>query len=414
MKTKTILRFAVTIVILGLIFLGVWLIWFKPTNELEVFNTLTNLQKADNKSKGYGAYLYAMSGVDEDNKAVGLTNCTDKIKYKVNNADKEYNKYFNDVNFSIIGGDGLDKTSYADTPKYIKYYRFFMLGDLSGTNVDDSNANPYYDQGVYKYDEDKKVSYVGLQNMYDNIDKAFDYYYAYVQLAQKVDKEDVKEINNLAKALNNSYTNFASTKSDLDSLLDKLSSNSSDINPNTIMIEVRNLFKTLHSDYFNIVKNYNNLTMTVRDFVIKYAFDNDFAYNKETVYYDILLSSVKEFTSKSINLFVTVENKDFGANNADKITDYVDYSLDVARVISSFDKEEKPDVVTDYITLKDNYSSTINGQNSIFALSHVNKVKFANGDAEIKSKFNSESIKFINNILSKCFGLTIANETEGV
>lgn len=414
MKTKTILRFAVTIVILGLIFLGVWLIWFKPTNELEVFNTLTNLQKADNKSKGYGAYLYAMSGVDEDNKAVGLTNCTDKIKYKVNNADKEYNKYFSNVNFSVIGGDGLDKTAYADTPKYIKYYRFFMLGDLSGTNVDDSNANPYYDQGVYKYDGDKKVSYVGLQNMYDNIDKAFDYYYAYVQLAQKVDKKDVKEINNLAKVLNNSYTNFASTKSDLDSLLNKLSSNSSDINPNTIMIEVRNLFKTLHSDYFNIVKNYNNLTMTVRDFVIKYAFDNDFAYNKETVYYDILLSSVKEFTSKSINLFVTVENKDFGANNADKITDYVDYSLDVARVISSFDKEEKPDVVTDYIELKDNYSSTINGQNSIFALSHVNKVKFANGDAEIKSKFNSESIVFINNILSKCFGLTIVNETEGV
>ena len=80
MRTKTILRFAVTIVILGLIFLGVWLIWFKPTNELEVFNTLTNLQKADNKSKGYGAYLYAMSGVDEDNKAVGLTNCKDEIE----------------------------------------------------------------------------------------------------------------------------------------------------------------------------------------------------------------------------------------------------------------------------------------------------------------------------------------------
>lgn len=402
MKTKTILRFAVTIVILGLIFLGVWLIWFKPTNELEVFNTLTNLQKADNKSKGYGAYLYAMSGVDEDNKAVGLTNCTDKIKYKVNNVDTPYNKYFSNVNFSVIGSDGLDKTAYADTPKYIKYYRFFMLGEESGTNASDNNANPYYLQDV--------VGYVGLQNMYNNIDKAFDYYYAYVQLAQKVDKEDVKEINNLAKALTNSYTNFASTKSDLDSLLNKLSSNSADINPDTIMIEVKNLFKTLHSDYFNIVKNYNNLTMTVRDFVIKYAFDNDFAYNKETVYYDILLSSVKEFTSKSINLFVTVENKEFVANNVDKITDYVDYSLDVAKVI----KNSGNDVVTDYIELKDNYSSTINGQNSIFALSHVNKVKFANGDAEIRSKFNSESIKYINNILSKCFGLTIANETEGV
>lgn len=402
MKTKTILRFAVTIVILGLIFLGVWLIWFKPTNELEVFNTLTNLQKADNKSKGYGAYLYAMSGVDEDNKAVGLTNCKDEIKYKVNNVDTPYNKYFSNVNFSVIGSDGLDKTAYADTPKYIKYYRFFMLGEESGTNASDNNANPYYLQDV--------VGYVGLQNMYNNIDKAFDYYYAYVQLAQKVDNKDVKEINNLAKALTNSYTNFASTKSDLDSLLNKLSSNSADINPDTIMIEVKNLFKTLHSDYFNIVKNYNNLTMTVRDFVIKYAFDNDFAYNKETVYYDILLSSVKEFTSKSINLFVTVENKEFVANNVDKITDYVDYSLDVAKVI----KNSGNDVVTDYIELKDNYSSTINGQNSIFALSHVNKVKFANGDAEIRSKFNSESIKYINNILSKCFGLTIVNETEGV
>lgn len=406
MKTKTILRFAVTIVILGLIFLGVWLIWFKPTNELEVFNTLTNLQKADNKSKGYGAYLYAMSGVDEDNKAVGLTNWKHK---KSEDSDSEtINRYCEGLNFSTITSEGINSNE-----DYIVYYRFFMLGEDLGTNEDYHNADPYYLQGV--------TNSVGLQKMYDNIDKAFDYYYAYVQLAQKVDNKDVKEINNLAKALNNSYTNFASTKSDMDSLLDKLSSKSDEYNSNTIMTEVKNLFKTLHSDYFNIVKNYNNLTMTVRDFVIKYAFDNDFAYNKETVYYDILLNSVKEFTSKSINLFVKEGNKEFVANNDDKITDYVDYSLDVARVISSFNKEEKPgvvidypDVVTDYIELKDNYSSTINGQNSIFALSHVNKVKFANGDAEIRSKFNSESIKYINNILSKCFGLTIANETEGV
>ena len=406
MKTKTILRFAVTIVILGLIFLGVWLIWFKPTNELEVFNTLTNLQKADNKSKGYGAYLYAMSGVDEDNKAVGLINCKDEIKYQVNDVTTTHNKYFDDINFSVIGSDGLNKNNASDVEKYIKYYRFFMIGEESGTNASDHNANPYHEQDV--------VGYVGLQNMYDNIDKAFDYYYAYVQLAQKVDKQDVKEINNLAKVLNNSYNNFASTKSDLDALLNGLtaSTDSTGVNHNTIMVEVKNLFKTLHNDYFNIVKNYNNLTISVRDFVIKYAFDNDFAYNKETVYYDILVNAVKEFTNKSINLFVEVgeDKKDFVANNKDKITDYVDYSLDVAKVI----KNGQQDVVADYIELKDNYSSTINGQNSIFALSHVNKVDFANGNAEIRSKFNSESIKYINNILSKCFGLTIVNETKGV
>lgn len=394
MKTKTILRFAVTIVILGLIFLGVWLIWFKPTNELEVFNTLTNLQKADNKSKGYGAYLYAMSGVDEDNKTVGLTNCTDEIKYKVNNVDTPYNKYFSNVNFSVIGSDGLDKTAYADTPKYIKYYRFFMLGEESGTNASDNNANPYYLQDV--------VGYVGLQNMYNNIDKAFDYYYAYVQLAQKVDKKDVKEINNLAKALTNSYTNFASTKSDLDSLLNKLSSNPDGVNPETIMFEVKNLFKTLHSDYFNIVKNYNNLTMTVRDFVIKYAFDNDFAYNKETVYYDILVNTVKEFTNKSINLFVEVGEKEFVANCDDKITDYVTYSLDVARVI----KNGQQDVVTDYIELKNNYSTALTGTNSLFALSHADKQKFANSDAEVTSKFNENYISYISNIFNKCFGIS--------
>lgn len=401
MKTKTILRFAVTIVILGLIFLGVWLIWFKPTNELEVFNTLTNLQKTDNKSKGYGAYLYAMSGVDDNNNAVGLTNCDAKISFLVNNVTTTRNKYFNDINFSVIGSEGLNKNYASDVEKYIKYYRFFMLGELSGTNIDDSNANPYYDQGVYKYDGDKKVSYVGLQNMYDNIDKAFDYYYAYVQLAQKVDKQDVKEINNLAKTLNNSYTNFASTKSDMDSLLDKLSSNSTDINPDTIMTEVKNLFKTLHSDYFNIVKNYNNLTMTVRDFVIKYAFDNDFAYNKETVYYDILVNTVKEFTNKSINLFVEVGEKEFVANCDDKITDYVTYSLDVARVI----KNGQQDVVTDYIELKNNYSTALTGTNSLFALSHADKQKFVNSDAEVTSKFNEKYQSNISNIFNKCFGI---------
>lgn len=410
MRTKTILRFAVTIVILGLIFLGVWLIWFKPTNELEVFNTLTNLQKADNKSKGYGAYLYAMSGVDDNNNPVGLTNCTDGIEYN----GTSYNKYFKGINFSVIGSNGLDKTVSADIPKYIKYYRFFMLGELSGVNQDYVNANPYYKQGVYEDNADTQVSYVGLQKMYDNIDKAFDYYYAYVQLAQKVDKQDVKEINNLAKALTNSYNNFASTKSELDSLLNKLSSNPDGGNPETIMFEVKNLFKTLHSDYFNIVKNYNNLTMTVRDFVIKYAFDNDFAYNKETVYYDILLSSVKEFTSKSINLFVEVDKKEFVANCDDKntddkntdginySTDYVTYSLDVARVI----KNGQQDVVTDYIELKNNYSTALTGTNSLFALSHADKQRFVNSDAEVTSKFNENYISYISNIFNKCFGIS--------
>lgn len=394
MRTKTILRFAVTIVILGLIFLGVWLIWFKPTNELEVFNTLTNLQKADNKSKGYGAYLYAMSGVDDNNNPVGLTNCKDKIEYNVNNVTTTRNKYFNDINFSVIGSDGLNKNYASDVEKYIKYYRFFMLGEESGTNASDNNANPYYLQDV--------VGYVGLQKMYDNIDKAFDYYYAYVQLAQKVDKQDVKEINNLSKALTNSYNNFASTKSDLDSLLNKLSHNPDGVNPETIMFEVKNLFKTLHSDYFNIVKNYNNLTMTVRDFVIKYAFDNDFAYNKETVYYDILLSSVKEFTSKSINLFVEVDKKEFVANCDDKNTDYVTYSLDVARVI----KNGQQDVVTDYIELKNNYSTALTGTNSLFALSHADKQRFVNSDAEVTSKFNENYISYISNIFNKCFGIS--------
>ena len=396
MKTKTILRFAVTIVILGLIFLGVWLIWFKPTNELEVFNTLTNLQKADNKSKGYGAYLYAMSGVDDNNNAVGLTNCNDKISFLVNNVTTTRNKYFDDINFSVIGSDGLNKNYASDVEKYIKYYRFFMIGEESGTNASDNNANPYYNQNV--------VGYVGLQKMYENIDNAFDYYYAYVQLAQKVDKQDVKEINDLAKTLNNSYNNFASTKSDLDALLDRLtvSTDSAEVNHNTIMVEVKNLFKTLHNDYFNIVKNYNNLTIRVRDFVIKYAFDNDFAYNKETVYYDILVNAVKEFTNKSINLFVEVGEKEFVANCDDKITDYVTYSLDVARVI----KNGQQDVVTDYIELKNNYSTALTGTNSLFALSHADKQKFVNLDAEVTSKFNESYISYISNIFNKCFGIS--------
>ena len=70
MKTKIILRFVVTIVILGLLFLGAWLIWFKPTNELEVFNTLTKLQNTDSTEKGLGGFEYVLYGTDKDSKGI--------------------------------------------------------------------------------------------------------------------------------------------------------------------------------------------------------------------------------------------------------------------------------------------------------------------------------------------------------
>ena len=66
MKTKILLRFLVTIVILAAVVLGVWLIWFKPSNELEVFNVLTELQN-DRQANHKKVLDYTSNSENENN-----------------------------------------------------------------------------------------------------------------------------------------------------------------------------------------------------------------------------------------------------------------------------------------------------------------------------------------------------------
>lgn len=369
MKTKIILRFVVTIVILGLLFLGAWLIWFKPTNELEVFNTLTKLQNTDSTEKGLGGFEYVLYGTDKDSKGIGLFN-------------DGSNKYYKNMsNFSATNTNVNEMGN--------RYYRLFMFGE-NGTA---DTTKPY---GALILNGGSNIS---LTSMYAEVDKAFDYYYAYVQLANKVEKDDVKQIKKLTNDLNSSYNTFTSLKVDLDALLTK--KGGENVDNATIDDEVTNLFKSLFNEYFNIVKKYNVLTMQVRDFVVKYVFDNNFAYSTESVYYEVVLNSVNEFTKTSTDILVVEDSK----TSVKTDSQYIDLSADICRVINSGKKE----VVEQYVKLNSNYKEALTGAKSIFALSHSDKVKFAkNGKtvgeevidgSEVIAKYNSDYYEEIKSIL---------------
>lgn len=369
MKTKIILRFVVTIVILGLLFLGAWLIWFKPTNELEVFNTLTKLQNTDSTEKGLGGFEYVLYGTDKDSKGIGLFN-------------DDSNKYYKGMsNFSATNTNVNEMSN--------RYYRLFMFGE-NGTA---DTTKPY---GALTLNGGSNIS---LTSMYAEVDKAFDYYYAYVQLANKVEKDDVKQIKKLTNDLNNSYNTFTSLKVDLDALLTK--KGGENVDNATIDDEVTNLFESLFNEYFNIVKKYNVLTMEVRDFVVKYVFDNNFAYSTESVYYEVVLNSVNEFTKTSTDILVVEDSK----TSVKTDSQYIDLSADICRVINSGKKE----VVEQYVKLNSNYKEALTGAKSIFALSHNDKVKFVkNGEtvgeevidgSEVIAKYNSDYYDEIKSIL---------------
>lgn len=359
MKTKILLRFLVTIVVLAAVVLGVWLIWFKPTNELEVFNMLTELQ--NDKQTAHEKALNSSVSTAKGHKGI---------------------KYNTKVEKCTIIGDNYSINHYAveDTKSYgkIAYYRAYMFEGFSGKDL--KAVNPYSDTSL--------ATGSTLENMYNAVDKAFKYYYSYVQLAEDVSNKDVSQIKDIVKELNKKYDSFNENVDKVYAIIEQYT----DSNSKTILSETASLYKNLAQDYYSIVKLYTDLTITVKDFVVDHVFAGNTAYDANTVSYNATLNAVNELTEKELKVFDEDGVVVVGG-------DYVNYSVDVAFAIKA---EIKADVVKAYANVASNYSEGLIGEHGIFKLSRENKMKVVNDDVEAVSWFNEtylEDIKVLINAL---------------
>lgn len=362
-RTKVILRIIVTLAILGLTVLGVWLIWFKPTNELEVFQNLTSLQDSNEKS-----FITARSAVESRN-------------------------YLDESSDKYLVGDFRSTDSQQIIQGQIAYYRLYMFGGF----VNAGQNSPYVlnrtDAGqVNKYETITSITnlnpYLGLNKMYEAVDEAFEYYYSYVQLAEDVENNDVKQINGLINTLKNNYSGFvALQENELSNLLAKLTND----NKPTVLNQVCAIYENLYNQYFKVVESYADLTVGVKNFVVKYVFDGTLTFDERIVYNDVALNAIVEWAeaSKGNNAANIANHKIFvkGTNGVEFNDNsvYIVYSADVANVLYACDYaknslkdsatfvNEIPAVVESYAKLSSNYSDPLNGALSIFKLTNAKK-----------------------------------------
>ncbi len=389
-RTKIILRIVVTLVILGLTVLGVWLIWFKPSNELEIFQNLTNLQDSNEKS-----FITARSAVQSRNY---LKDSSDLYRFM----------------------DFKETDSSQKIQGQIAYHRLYMFGEL--TNAGENN--PYIIARTDGADTQKYATvtgknhlnpYLGLNKMYDAIDDAFEYYYSYVQLAENVDTEDVRNINGLINSLKTNYDGFTSLQvNELQKLLDSLTSE----NQPTILNQVCAIYENLFTQYFKIVESYADLTLGLKNFVVEYVFDGTLTFDEEIVYHDVALNAIENWAdqSKAANAHGVASYKVFRKDdkNAPVVNDnstYIIYSADVANVLYACDYEknalntedfrnEIPAVVEAYATLAQKYSSPLYGSLSIFKLANEKKHELYNITTETDPE-TSDQIIVLNELQSK-------------
>lgn len=401
-RTKIILRIVVTLVILGLTVLGVWLIWFKPTNELEIFQNLTTLQDSNEKS-----FITARGEV-------------------------QTRDYLKDKNNKYLVGDFSSSDSQEKIEGQVAYYRLFMFGGFSSINdstnpytINNEEANGRANTYATITTKSNLNKYLGFNEMYEAIDDAFDYYYSYVQLAENVDNEDVKEINGLINTLRSNYNGFASLQdNELEKLLESLTTE----NQPTVLNQVCSIYERLYTQYFKVVDSYANLTLGLKDFVVEYVFDGNLTFDKQTVMYDVVLKSIAEWAeaSKTENTAKLASYKVFtkNASNAVVFNDnslFIVYSADVANVLYNYNYETSglknsdytarlAKVVEAYATLANNYNASLEGSQSIFKLSNKQKHDLFEVTTEIDPETSTE-VPVYNELQAK-YNLTYFNRVR--
>ncbi len=370
MSTKILLRFLVTIVILAATVLGVWIIWFKPTNELEVFNMLTELQN-DKQAVHKKALDYEATN-DEEHDGI-------KQNYYVNAGITDSGEGMVDI-FSFDDKNGTEsQDAYYGA---IAYLRGYMFG-FGQKNLDvDGQARIIHAEGEIfdnaQVDETIAFSNANLERMYNSVDQAFKYYYSYVQLASGAENKEVKEIKNTIKALNASYDGFVSSVDQVYAIRDQYEAS----NATTVLSETASLYTNIANDYYGIVKNYTKLTLQLKDFVVKNVFDGNEAFDAKTVYYNVVLNSISALNTENGKL-ATISGSTIQTD-----ANYVNATADIACVINAGEANVNAAIIEAYANLTKNYAEGLTGTNGIYNIKRDAKVKVVGNDATATSVYN--------------------------
>lgn len=389
MTSKILLRIGVTIGILALIFLGVWLIWFKPSNELEVFNNLTQLQ-----SQNQTSFEDVLNSAKERN----------YMEYTKTEGDVP-----SKVPYTFSGGENDSTQALLSA---IKNYRAYMFGEFS--EYERLNHTHFFGDFVADINLNKAniYSYLGFYQIYNVVDTAFEYYYSYAQLAEHVSNKDVKNINNLISAVKSNYSSFITTFDEILKMESQLTK-SDDI---TMISEIKALYYNLYNNLFNVLKSYNNLTLNLKEFVNNYVFDGNIAYDKQVVAFDVLLNSTAQFVEQNPTLTLKDGTHAYYSFNSETkdVSTFSNYFYNASVVAFVYKNIDFTTEVEQYNNLVKNYSESLFGDKSIFKLTREQMKELVNSSSDnlsnIASQYNVEYLTDLQSIVKLFFQITQGQE----
>ncbi len=173
---------------------------------------------------------------------------------------------------------------------------------------------------------------ISCKAMDDKLSAIFDYYFAYTQAGKNVSKNTQKDI---AKAIKAYKTSYSELNIKLNSIISMQNSiiNAGNANEN-FALELSNRYYNAVVSYRECLKNYSDLILKVKEFVIKYVFDSSIINDKDITTNDILLYSIKNAVNTDFGIIKDGVSDESRLNSINLLTDVCTFSqLDLDSIV---------------------------------------------------------------------------------
>lgn len=298
---KVFLRVLVTVLILTGLGFGVYFIFFKPAGDDVVFLKLSNIME-----------YKQTNGVD----AITSNRVDDKINLIVQNQDS----------IATIDRNGIYSCDFNSS---------LLL------NPNEFNVEVVSDGSVKNY------NIVSCKSMDEKLNGVFDYYFAYSQAAKNVSKNTQKDLEKAIKEYKGAYDELNQKLNAIISVQNSIIATADD-NEN-YALELNNRYYNAVVAYRNCLKNYSDLILKVKNYVIKYVFDNSIINDADITQNDIMLYAIKNAVSVD---FGKLANGVSDSNRVEAIRLLYDVNVFSAPKLEEVYMVETGNVVVNYSTNK--------------------------------------------------------------
>lgn len=382
--SKTILRIVVAALILALVGVGIWLIFFRPSDNISVFNTLTQLELKEKVD--LNNHINGYETKNSKNEVVRVPGIRESRTITKNDVTINLDGALIEVNNNTANATEIKKYNNAI------YYRAFIFRGFA------SVTNPFENTSKAFSATNQDLNFTTLEKVYNAINTCYYNYFSYAQLATGVSNDAVKAMNTKVDSLKKAINSFNSKSDEIIKLQTQIDTV---YNP-TIVNEIFVAYRDLYTRYFNILANYNNLTIELMNFVNRFVFDSNPVYDVNTVKLEISMNTINEFVKREVVDPIPFINNDEGltADQTNAYNNFLSFAFDAMKTSKLNITDEN--LVQNYADLKGyngqnaNTANAITGSQNIFTLNRSQKAQLvkttpADGDLVVSDLYYTDN-----------------------